>query len=308
QEVRVQEGDFVEAGQVLATMDTQTLQADLNRAAAQVTQARNARVTGSALLAQREQSVLTAQALVAQRQAEQSLALKELQRARDLVGKGFLPPQKLDETQAQTQRVKAALSAAQSQVAEARAAVLATRSQLIEADSAIETAQAVQARIQADMNDTALRAPRAGRVQLLSARPGEVLGAGGRVLSLVDLSDVYMTFFLPETAAGRVAIGAEARLVLDAAPQFVIPAKVSFVASVAQFTPKTVETTSERQKMVFKIRAQVDPQLLARHRTQVKTGMPGMAYVRIDPQQAWPDSLAIALPAQASSSASAANR
>lgn len=308
QDVRVQEGDFVEAGQVLATMDTQTLQADLNRAAAQVTQARNARVTGSALLAQREQSVLTAQALVAQRQAEQSLALKELQRARDLVGKGFLPPQKLDEAQAQTQRVKAALSAAQSQVAEARAAVLATRSQLIEADSAIETAQAVQARIQADMNDTALRAPRAGRVQLLSARPGEVLGAGGRVLSLVDLSDVYMTFFLPETAAGRVAIGAEARLVLDAAPQFVIPAKVSFVASVAQFTPKTVETTSERQKMVFKIRAQVDPQLLARHRTQVKTGMPGMAYVRIDPQQAWPDKLAIALPAEAPASASAASR
>jgi HlyD family secretion protein len=298
----VQEGDFVASGQVLAVMDTQTLDADLHRAQAQVIQARNARATAAAMLAQREQSILTTQALVAQRQAEEAFALKQLQRAKELVGKGFLPPQKLDEAQAQTQSAKAALSATQSQVAEARAAVVATRSQVVEAESAIETALAVQARIQADMNDTSLRAPRAGRVQLLSARPGEVLGAGGRVLSLVDLSDVYMTFFLPETPAGRVAIGTQVRLILDAAPQYVIPAKVSFVASVAQFTPKTVETSAERQKMVFKVKAQVDPELLARHRTQVKTGMPGMAYVNIDPQQAWPDKLAIALPAEAASS------
>ncbi|MQU09718.1 HlyD family efflux transporter periplasmic adaptor subunit, partial [Pseudomonas helleri] len=78
--------------------------------------------------------------------------------------------------------------------------------------------------------------------QLRVAQPGEVLGAGGRVLNLVDLSDVYMTFFLPETVAGKVALGSEVRILLDAAPHLVIPAKVSFVSSVAQFTPKTVET------------------------------------------------------------------
>jgi len=83
------------------------------------------------------------------------------------------------------------------------------------------------------------------------AQPGEVLPAGGKILTILDLSDVYMTFFLPETLAGRVAIGAETRVVLDAAPQYVFPAKVSFVASVAQFTPKTVETATERQKLVF---------------------------------------------------------
>jgi HlyD family secretion protein len=116
---------------------------------------------------------------------------------------------------------------------------------------------------------------------------------------------VYMTFFLPETAAGRLALGAEARLVLDAAPQYVIPAKVSFVASVAQFTPKTVETQAERQKMVFKVRAQVDRELLVRYRTQVKTGMPGMAYVRVNSQEDWPKKLAIALPPMATASAPA---
>ena len=74
---------------------------------------------------------------------------------------------------------------------------------------------------------------------------------------------------------------------------------MSFVASVAQFTPKTVETTAERQKLVFKVRAQIDRSLLERYRQQVKTGMPGMAYVRIQPDAPWPDKLAIALPTQA---------
>lgn len=124
------------------------------------------------------------------------------------------------------------------------------------------------------------------------AQPGEVLGAGGRVLNVIDLSDVYITFFLPETVAGRVALGTEVRLVLDAAPQYVIPAQVSFVASTAQFTPKTVETASERQKLMFRVKARIDRALLAKHLEQVKTGLPGVAWVRLDAQQPWPANLA----------------
>ena len=105
-----------------------------------------------------------------------------------------------------------------------------------------------------------------------------------------------MTFFLPTAAAGQVALGAEVRLVLDAAPQYVIPAKVSFVADVAQFTPKTVETASEREKLMFRVRAQIPPELLKKHITQVKTGLPGMAYVRLDPKPAWPARLQVKLP------------
>ncbi|MEJ1589538.1 HlyD family efflux transporter periplasmic adaptor subunit, partial [Escherichia coli] len=89
--------------------------------------------------------------------------------------------------------------------------------------------------------DSELKAPRDGRIQYRVAEPGEVLAAGGRVLNMVDLADVYMTFFLPTEQAGLLALGSEARLVLDAAPDLVIPANISFVASVAQFTPKTVE-------------------------------------------------------------------
>ena len=100
-------------------------------------------------------------------------------------------------------------------------------------------------------------------MQYRVAQPGEVLGAGGKVLNIVDLADVYMTFFLPEQAAGRVALGQDVRIILDAAPQYVIPAAVSFVASTAQFTPKTVETASERQKLMFRVKAQISPELQA---------------------------------------------
>ncbi|MGB7397263.1 MAG: HlyD family efflux transporter periplasmic adaptor subunit, partial [Candidatus Macondimonas sp.] len=169
------------------------------------------------------------------------------------------------------------------------------RSQVVAARSAVDAAQATIERIQADIDDSVLRSPRDGRVQYRIAQPGEVLAAGGRVLNLIDLGDVYMTFFLPMAQAGRVAYGSEARLVLDAVPNRVIPARISFVADVAQFTPKTVETAEERQKLMFRIKAQIDPELLRQHLSQVKTGLPGMAYVRLDPAAEWPPELAVKL-------------
>ena len=91
--------------------------------------------------------------------------------------------------------------------------------------------------------------------------------------------------------AGRVAIGTEVRLVLDAAPQYVIPARATFVADVAQFTPKTVETEEERQKLMFRIKAKIAPELLRKYIQQVKTGLPGVAYIRLDPKAEWPAAL-----------------
>jgi len=116
-------------------------------------------------------------------------------------------------------------------------------------------------RIEATEIDVAARI--AGRIKEILVREGEFVKAGQvRVLTLVDLSDVYMTFFLPTAAVGRVALGTEVRLVLDAAPGYVIPARVSFIADVAQFTPKTVETASEREKLMFRVRAQIPVELL----------------------------------------------
>ncbi len=167
---------------------------------------------------------------------------------------------------------------------------------MVGANSGVEASEATVARVEADIEDSQLKSPRAGRVQYRIAQPGEVLGAGGKVLNLVDLSDVYMTFFLPETAAGRVALGSEVHLVLDAAPQYVIPARVSYVASTAQFTPKTVETASERQKLMFRVKARIDPELLQKHRKLVKTGLPGMAWLKLDAQAVWPADLVLKVP------------
>uniref|UniRef100_UPI0028B01A83 HlyD family secretion protein n=1 Tax=Pseudomonas sp. TaxID=306 RepID=UPI0028B01A83 len=183
-----------------------------------------------------------------------------------------------------------------SQVASADAGIAAARSQVIEAQSAVEAANASVDRLLADIDDSQLKAPRSGRVQYRIAQPAEVLAAGGKVLNLVDLGDVYMTFFLPSAQAGRVALGSDVRLVIDAIPQYVIPARVSYVASVAQFTPKTVETASEREKLMFRVKARIDPALLQQHLAQVKTGVPGMAYLRLDPQVEWPERLQTKVP------------
>ena len=194
-------------------------------------------------------------------------------------------------TEIRTAKVKASETACA-----ARAAIEAARTSIIQAQTRVEAAQATERRILADIDDSELKAPRDGRIQYRVAEPGEVLAAGGRVLNMVDLADVYMTFFLPTEQAGLLALGSEARLVLDAAPDLVIPANISFVASVAQFTPKTVETSDERLKLMFRVKARIPPELLAQHLEYVKTGLPGMAYVRLDKQQPWPEALAVRLP------------
>lgn len=294
--IEVDEGDFVEPGQILARMDTQVLEAQLQQARAQVRQAQNAARTALAQVALRESEKVSAAAVVRQRQAELDAAQKRHARSATLVKRNALPQQTLDDDLARLQSTQAALAAANAQVISADAGISAAQAQVEEARSAVEAAQAGVERLQADIDDSLLRAPRAGRVQYRVTQPGEVLPAGGKLLNLVDLTDVYMTFFLPERQAGRVALGSEVRLVIDAAPQYVIPAKVSYVASVAQFTPKTVETASEREKLMFRVKARIDPELLSKHLQQVKTGVPGMAYLRLDPEAEWPEHLAIKVP------------
>jgi HlyD family secretion protein len=294
-EILAREGDFVKASEVLARMDTQVLLAQKAEAQAQVRQAENAYLAAKSVVIQREGEHNAAQEVVAQRRAELDAAKKRLKRSQNLAIEGATPQQQLDDDRARVLGAQAAVSAAQAQVAAAQASIEAAKAQVVQSQSVIEAAKATVARLQADIDDSELKAPVDGRVQYRVAEPGEVLSAGGRVLNMVDLSDVYMTFFLPTEAAGRVALGSDVRLVLDAAPNYVIPAKASFVASVAQFTPKTVETESERLKLMFRVRAAIDPELLKRHLEQVKTGLPGVAYVKIDPNIEWPPELQVKL-------------
>lgn len=291
EEIYVKEGDFVHSGQVLARIKISTLEAQLREVEAQQRQAQDAIATAEAQVAMRISEKSAAEAMVQQRKTELAAAKIRLSRTEILAREGASSKQQLDDERAAVQQYAAVLSAAEAQVKSAEGAVVASRSQVSAANSQVDAVKATIERIKFDIDDAQLKAPLNARVQFRVAQPGEMVAAGGRVLNLIDLSDVYMTFFLPEAAAGRVAIGTEVRIVLDAAKNIVIPAKVSFVADTAQFTPKSVETESERQKLMFRVKAKIDPALLQKHIQQVKTGLPGMAYIKVDNKAAWPSFL-----------------
>ncbi len=291
-EIVVNEGDFVTAGQVLARMDTEQLEAQRRQAEAQLRRASIGVDTANSLVKQRQAEQEAAAALVEQRQAEAHAAEIKLARSEQLQKSNTIAQQTLDDDRAAERGAQAAVAAAQAQLAAADAAITASKAQVVDAEAAVDAAKAAIESIAADITDSVLTSPRDGRVQYRVAQPGEVLAAGGRVLNLVDLSDVYMTFFLPTDQAGRVPLGADVRLVLDAAPKYIIPAKATFVADVAQFTPKTVETAEERQKLMFRVKARIPAELLRKYIQLVKTGLPGMAYVQLDPKAEWPAHIA----------------
>jgi len=270
-EVRVDEGDFVAAEDILAVMDTAADAASLAKARADVAKAHEA--------------VAEAKALIALRQSELTLAMQDYRRTEILMQRGHATAESLDHRQAARDTATAALAAA--------------RARLASSERGVEAAVAEVHRAEIRLDDAYLRAPRDGRVQYRLAEPGEVLASGGRVLTLLDLSDVTMTAFLPTADAGRVFLGAEARIVLDAAPAYVIPAAVTFVAADAQFTPREVETRSEREKLMFRVKVRIAPSLLRAHLEKVKTGLPGEVFIAMGAGGEWPERLQVALPPEA---------
>jgi HlyD family secretion protein len=262
-EMLVGEGDVVKAGQVVARMDTSDLEASLKKAEAQVLGAQRA--------------LDEARANVAQQQSQLTLAQQELDRTQTLVQRGFATKQLLDQRRQQVDGATAALNATNFRVAQTERAL----------DAATQDVELYKVNIA----DNKLRAPRDGRIQYRIANVGEVLPAGGKVFTMLDLAYVYMDIYLPTSEVGKAKIGDDARIVLDARPDLAIPAKVTFIADQAQFTPKAVETKSEREKLMFRVRVRIDPERLRAHADKVKSGVPGVAYVKLDPQVPWPEGL-----------------
>ncbi len=252
-EIRVREGDRVEPGDVLAVMDTAELESQLNRAAAAVASA--------------EAAVGVAAAQVVEAEARLALARSEQARAETLGKRDMLSRQDLDIRRTETQVAEAAVAAAR--------ANLRARQRGVDAEAA------AHAEVTTRIADSTLYAQSAGRVLYRLAQPGEILGSGGKLLTLVSLEEVYMEFFLSAADAPRVRIGDEARIVPDIMPANAMPASVTFVSPQAQFTPKQVETRTERESLMFRIRVKIPAELVAQRMDQVKTGVRGVAWVRL---------------------------
>jgi HlyD family secretion protein len=262
------EGDEVTAGEIVATISSPETEAQLRAAQAQVLKAK--------------QALAEAVALIAQRKSDLDFARTDYERGQFLVQHQNISQQVVDLRRNKFEAAEAALTAANAQ-----------RDQ---ADAAINAAVADVERLQSILVDLVLVSPRSGRVQYRLARAGEVVSAGQRVLTILDLKDVYMTVYLPADVAGRLTLGDEARVILDPAPQFVIPNTISFVATDAQFTPKSVETAEEREKLMFRVKLQGDPAVLDKYHRVVKTGVRGLGFVRTDPKIPWPADLVVKLP------------
>lgn len=261
--VEVGEGDLVTKGQVLARMDTAEMESQLRAAKAKIAEAEQSRDASAFKLSQA--------------QSQFDLADKDLERKLVLLGKGFVSDQAVDSQRLTRDSGKASVSAAESTLNSVQAT--------------IDNAKAEADRIAQNIADATLTAPKDGRVLYRLAEPGEVLAAGGKVLTVLDLSDVYMTVYLPSAEAAKTAIGAEGRIVLDILPDRAIPGTVSFVSPQAQYTPKQVEIRSERDRLMFRVKISAPKELVKRYLPLVKTGITGVGYVKTDANALWPDRL-----------------
>jgi HlyD family secretion protein len=267
-EVTVDEGHSVTQGQAIAKLTSPEYEAQLRAAQANVQNANNA--------------LTAAEAEITSRQSQLEFSKTDFARGQELIKTGYITKQSFDQRRRNYDAAAAAVTAATAQRDQAK--------------SAIKNSEAEVERIQSIITDLTLVSPRNGRVQYLLARAGEVVAAGAPIVTILDLTDVYMTIFLPAADAGRVTLGDEARIILDPVPDYVVPANVSFVAADAQFTPKTVETKDERAKLMFRIKLKVDPVVLQQFYTRVKTGVRGLGFVRTKAGVEWPDDLQVKLP------------
>ncbi|QSQ25259.1 efflux RND transporter periplasmic adaptor subunit [Pyxidicoccus parkwayensis] len=273
QKIFVNEGDLVRPNQVLVQLDTTTLQANLAEANANVA-AMNERLAVS-------------QASIVKQKSEIELATIELERARRLVKDGAGSQRDLDVRASKLETTKATL-------AEAEAMLKSSTEQ-------VEVAKASAKTIQTRIADATLKSPVTGRVLYRLAEAGEVLQPGGAALTVVNLEDVYMEIFLPANEAAAIKLGSEARITVDYEPDRAVPGYVSFVSPEAQFTPKQVETKSEREKLVFRVKVQIPKELATRYVEQIKTGIRGVGYVKVNPNAQWPARLQKVITAESAS-------
>ena len=292
EKIYIEEGDLVTNGQKLVEMQTDELRADLLKAKASLAEAEAKVKEAEATIAVKQAEAEAARGTVAEKRSQLRGAENKERRFKSAAS-GALPVTEIEDVETMVQSHKAQLMSAEASAKKAEADVESAKSRLDVAKASVEAQKAAIARIEVDIKDSTIVAKHDGRIQYRIAQLGEMVGAGAGILNLVDLTDVYMTLFIPEKMVGQIAQGADCRIVLDAGRGYPIPAQISYVSSIAQFTPKTVETEVEREKLMFRVRARIPAELLKEYIEYARTGLPGVAYVRLDPEAEWPEFLKV---------------
>ncbi|MCS7030552.1 MAG: efflux RND transporter periplasmic adaptor subunit [Gloeomargarita sp. SKYG116] len=256
-ELRVKEGDRVTAGQILAVMDDSNLRGQLTQAQAQV---KAAQANLQRLLAgNRQQEIAQAQAQVAEIQAALRQAELNLQRNQTLFAQGAIAQQELDRTRTERDQLQARLQQAQQQLDLQKEGF--RREEIAQARAQLQQAQGVLQVVQAQLNDTILRAPFSGVVSRIYAEPGAFVtpttsgstvasATSSSVLALVGPNQVVAK--VPETVLPQIRLGQGAKIIADAYPDTPFTGRVTQVA---------VQSVLEQNVNSFEVRLAVnDPQ------------------------------------------------
>ena len=303
-ELLVREGDEVKAGQLLARLADEAVDArhaqTLAGAAAQRAQALALDTSAALLQSETAVQLATAQAGLAAARAElgraQAAAMQEerdLERARDLAARGFVGPQSVERSELtlrsareQQAAAHAALTRAEQALRDAQLGPQRLRARLAEAASVRAQAAAAEARVReaaTQIADLQVIAPLAARVSSRYANVGEVIGVGTPIFGLTDRAHVYLKGYVPEPLIGRVRLGQAAQIWIDAWPDTPFEARVGYIASRAQFTPKEVQTRDERTKLVYEVRLYP----LADPAGKLLPGQPADGMIRHEETAAW---------------------
>lgn len=295
--LKVRDGETVSAGQVLALLESDQIDAKVNQAQAVVTaieaQIRAARTGLGALGKQVPLENATADTVVAQAKAMQgkaqaasNQAARDAKRMEELAARGSVPQQRAELAQLAAVAAQADVAVADQALAragqtaqEARLGgdrlraktdeLMALTAQLSQARASVAEAEAVRA-------DLTVKAPSAGIVATRVRHTGEVIAAGSPILELLDLDRLYLKVYVPESSLGKLKLKLPAQIYVDGLPDQAFAAKISYIASRAEFTPKEVQTVNERVKLTYAV--QLD--LVANPGHSLMAGMPADAVIR----------------------------
>ena len=251
-EMRVDEGDSVEPGKIMATLDTPYFADEVRLTRARV--AGQTAVVARLVNGTRPEEVAQARATVAEREASVVLARVTLARQEDLAGKGIAPHQKHDEATATLDRAQAALKSAQEAL---KLAEIGPRREDIDAAKAqLEAENAALAQAERRLADAELVAPAKGIVLTRVREPGAIVAASETVYAVTITSPVWVRTYVAEPDLGRIRPGMAAEVRTDAGKSY--RGRIGFISPVAEFTPKSVETRELRTSLVYRVRVVVD--------------------------------------------------